>query len=188
VRSLVYLVATSLDGFIAAPDRDFTPLMVGGDHLAGLAEDYPETFPAPAREALGIDAPNRVFDTVLMGARTYQVPGAVPSPYPQLRQVVFSSRAPAVPGDVEVVDGDAVAYVRRLKADGDGGDLWLCGGAHLAGQLYDEIDRLVLKISPVVLGNGLPLFAGVNPRPRTFLPRRQVDYDNGVRVVTYEGA
>jgi dihydrofolate reductase len=186
VSSLVYLVATSLDGFIAAPDGDFTPLLVSGDHLAGLAADYPETFPAPVREALGIDAPNRVFGTVLMGARTYQVPGAVPSPYPHLRQVVFSSRALDVPDEVEVVTGDAVAHVRRLVADGDGADLWLCGGAHLAGQLCDEIDRLVLKISPVVLGSGLPLFAGVDPRPRSFRPRGQVDYDSGVRVVTYD--
>jgi dihydrofolate reductase len=36
----------------------------------------------------------------------------------------------------------------------------LCGGARLAGALYDEIDELVLKVNPVVLGTGTPLFRG----------------------------
>ena len=37
--------------------------------------------------------------------------------------------------------------------------VWLCGGSTLAGALFDEIDRLVLKVNPILLGAGLPLFA-----------------------------
>ena len=36
--------------------------------------------------------------------------------------------------------------------------IWLCGGATLAGQLVDEIDELVIKRYPVVLGSGVALF------------------------------
>ena len=88
MRALEYFVATSIDGYIAREDGDFTPLLVAGDSLQTLAEELPETLPAQARRTLGIDAPNRRYDTVLMGAATYQVPGGMPSPYPHLRQYV----------------------------------------------------------------------------------------------------
>lgn len=109
MRRLVYLIAVSIDGFIAGPDGDFTPLLTDGGHLSRLAAMYPETFPAPARDALGITAPNQAFDTVLMGAHTYLVPGAVPSPYPQMRQIVLANRSLDTPTEVEVHAGDPVA-------------------------------------------------------------------------------
>lgn len=110
MRELVYHVATSIDGYIATTDGDYTPLLRAGD--SPLLERYPETLPAQLREALGIDAPNQVFDTVLMGARTYRVPGALPSPYPHLRQVVVSTSIRDAPADVEVVVDDVVSRVR----------------------------------------------------------------------------
>jgi dihydrofolate reductase len=113
MRELVYLVATSIDGFIAKSDGDYTPLLVEGDSLAVLVAEYPETLPAQARDALGIDAPNRRFDTVLMGAHTYQVPGGLPSPYPHLSQVVFSRSLRQAPADVTVVAGQIMEQCRR---------------------------------------------------------------------------
>lgn len=184
MRELVYLVATSIDGFIARPDGDFTPLLVPGDHLDFLAEEYPETFPAQARAALGIDgAPNRHFDTVLMGAATYRVPGGLPSPYPHLRQYVVSRSTTTAPDDVTVVAGDVLARVRELKAQ-DGAAIWLCGGSRLAGQLLPGIDRLVLKVSPVVLGEGLPLVSGVSG-PTDFRATGTRSFANGVVILDY---
>jgi hypothetical protein len=45
MRELTYLVATSIDGFIAAPDGDITPLLVEGAHLEALVERYPRPSP-----------------------------------------------------------------------------------------------------------------------------------------------
>jgi dihydrofolate reductase len=182
VRTLEYLVATSIDGFIARVDGDFTPLLVEGDHLQALAEEVPETFPAQARQALGIDAPNRRFDTVLMGAGTYQVPGGLPSPYPHLRQYVVS-RSVRAPADVAVLPGDLLGQVRALKQE-DGLSIWLCGGSTLAGQLLPEIDTLLLEVSPVVLGSGLPLFAVDAPTAR-FAPPTVRRFADGVVVLEY---
>lgn len=74
MRTLSYLVATTLDGHIARPsgEVDFFPLE--RDYLDSLVTEYPETLPSHARGDLGIaDAPNKRFDTVLMGRATYQV-------------------------------------------------------------------------------------------------------------------
>ncbi|NMO00149.1 hypothetical protein HH308_02845 [Gordonia sp. TBRC 11910] len=36
---------------------------------------------------------------------------------------------------------------------------WVCGGSVLAGALIGQVDRVVVKTYPVLLGAGLPLFA-----------------------------
>jgi dihydrofolate reductase len=162
MRQLTYYIATSLDGFIAGPDGQFDFFAFEGDLAAAIIADFPETLPGPAREPLGIaDVPNRRFDTVLMGRGTYE-PGlaaGMTSPYPQLRQFVFSRSLTGTDPAVEIVAGDPVEVVRRLKAE-DGLGIWLCGGGELAAQLRDEVDELIVKINPVVLGAGIPLFAG----------------------------
>jgi dihydrofolate reductase len=35
----------------------------------------------------------------------------------------------------------------------------LCGGSHVAGDLLDEIDELVIKTYPIHYGTGMPMFA-----------------------------
>jgi len=185
VRHLEYFVATSIDGFIAKEDGDFSPLLVEGDSLQTLVEEYPETLPAQARTGLGIDAANRRFDTVLMGAGTYGVPGGLPSPYPHLRQYVASRSLSGTPADVTVIRDDVLADVRRLKAE-EGLNIWLCGGSALAGTLLPEIDRLFLKVTPVVLGRGLPLFATATAAAGVrFTPTAARTFTNGVLFVEY---
>lgn len=119
MRTLTYYIATSLDGFIAGPGGEFDFFGFEGDFAAAVLADFPETLPGPARGALGIaDSPNKRFDTVLMGRGTYE-PGlaaGMTSPYPQLRQFVFSRTLTGVDPAVEVVADDPVGVVRRLKA------------------------------------------------------------------------
>jgi dihydrofolate reductase len=99
-----------------------------------------------------------------MGWNTFAtgLPHGLDNPYPHLRQYVFSRHHTAAevgPG-VALTDQDPVQLVRTLKnADSDRA-IWLCGGGVLAAALRDEIDRLILKVNPIVLGAGLPLFAG----------------------------
>ncbi|MER5268215.1 dihydrofolate reductase family protein [Actinosynnema sp. NPDC002837] len=183
MRTLTYFVATSLDGFIADPKGGFGDFLFEGDHMTALVEEYPDTLPAQAREAMGIDAPNQHFDTILMGRATYQVPGGLPSPYPHLRQYVVSSRLSTTPEDVQVVT-DPLAKVRELKEESDGLGIWLCGGGRLAAGLLPEIDELVLKIHPIVLGKGIPLFAGEFPTARFAKASTRV-FDSGVVFASY---
>ncbi|MFF5171862.1 dihydrofolate reductase family protein [Micromonospora sp. NPDC000089] len=166
MRKLVYYVASTLDGFIAAPDgsADFFPLEP--DVAEHLVARWPQAFPTVAHERFGIDRPEGRFDAVVMGRRTYDpaLRIGVTSPYRHLRQYVFSrTLPPADHPDVEIVDADPVPFVRDLKRR-PGRDIWLCGGGALAGDLLPEVDELVLKLNPIVVGEGVPLAArGFDP-------------------------
>lgn len=160
MRKLVYYVASTIDGFVAGPDGGVDHFPVEPDLVDFIREEYPETLPTHVRAALGVDAPNRRFDTLVMGRATYDpaLEAGITSPYAHLRQLVFSRSLAAPDPAVEVVAGDAAELVRGLKRQA-GADIWLCGGGDLAGQLFAEVDELVVKLSPVVAGSGIPVLA-----------------------------
>ncbi|MGX1884975.1 dihydrofolate reductase family protein [Streptomyces sp. NPDC055287] len=166
MRKLVYYIASTLDGFIAGPDGSdptgpdgFWP--IAEDYIQHIITEYPETLPAPARAALSITAEGTHFDTVVEGRRTYELglKAGMANAYPHLRHLVFSRTLSESPDPgVELVASDPVAAVRQLKQQ-DGKDIWLIGGGELAGALYSEIDGLVIKLSPMTIGSGIPLFS-----------------------------
>ncbi|PRZ42452.1 dihydrofolate reductase [Antricoccus suffuscus] len=160
LRKLVYYVASTLDGFIAGPDggdpsdQSFFPITP--DMIEFIATKLPETLPAPARDAMGIEGPGQVFDTVLEGRVSYEtgLAAGLDDAYPHLRHLVFSTTLSTVAGaNIELVTGDALDRVRDLKAE-EGNDIWLVGGGKLAHSLLPEIDRLVIKQNPAVIGSG----------------------------------
>lgn len=191
MRRLVYLVAVTLDGFIAGPEggdpsgSEWFP--VTPDLVEHLVTTWPETLPGPARTALGIEGPGRSFDTVVEGRGSYEVglAAGLDDAYPHLRHLVVSrTLADRTDLPVEVVGDDPLGRVQQLKAE-EGRDIWLVGGGTLAHALLPEIDRLVLKVNPSVLGDGKRLFEGPPVHAR-FEHVEQVDLSGGVRVVTLD--
>ena len=193
MRKLVYYVAVTLDGFIAGPDggdpsgAEFFPITP--DLIEFIVANYPETLPGPARDAMGLAGPGAHFDTVIEGRASSELglAAGLDDAYPHLRHVVVSStlgERADVP--VEIVREDPLARVRELKAE-DGLDIWLVGGGTLAHALLPEIDRLVLKVNPSVIGSGIGLFAGEFTQA-SFAPVGQVDLAGGVRVMTLDRA
>ncbi|MFD3330965.1 dihydrofolate reductase family protein [Streptomyces sp. NPDC058701] len=186
MRQLTYYVGTSLDGFIAGPGGQFDFFFLEADLAAALVAEYPETIPAHGRRLLGLNGvTNKHFDTVLMGRGSYEpaLAAGITSPYPHLNQYVFSRTLGQIDPAVEMISGDPAAFVRDLKQQ-DGAGIWLCGGADLAGQLLGEIDELVLKRYPVVIGSGIPLFkAPFLPEIFTLTDSRV--FDTGATVTTY---
>lgn len=187
MRELTYYIALTLDGFIAGPDDevDFYPL--ADDHSAYMNEHYPEMLPTHVRQAIGFgDVPNRRYDTVIMGRRTYDpaLEAGITSPYAHLRQLVVSRslEASADPA-VELVRDDPRARVQQLKAE-DGLGIYLAGGGRLAGELLPEIDRMIVKKYPVVAGSGIPAFVtGFTPTRFTLEDART--FSNGCAVLSY---
>jgi dihydrofolate reductase len=188
MRKLTYFVAMSVDGFIAGPEGEFDFFSGVGDHMTVVGERFRGTVPTALAEMAGVPAEDGPFDTVVMGWNTYAVGlPMLPNPYSHLRQVVFTSRAVEPVEGVEFTDRDPVEVVRELKAE-PGKDIWLCGGGALAAALASEVDRLVLKVNPVVLGSGIPLFGDRGFAPTALTRTATTAFDSGVVLAEYERA
>ena len=186
-RRLVYYVACTLDGFIARKDGSFDCFLFKGEHFADLIARFPETFPAHLRAGLGITQPAQRFDTVLMGRKTYEVGlrERITSPYSPLKQYVVSSSMRESPDpSVEFYSGPPLDLVHRLKGEA-GKDIWLCGGSKLAAAVFPEIDELILKINPIVIGAGISLFDGSMETLAATLVEHNA-YPNGFVLARYE--
>ena len=191
MRELTYYIAVSVDGYIASPTDTFEAFPTEGDHIDWILREWTDTLPAVVLEALGRTADHSRFDTVVMGWGTLAAgfPFGVVDPYPHLRSHVVTHRPdrelPGTPGgNLELTDEDPVALVRRLKAE-DGSGIWLCGGGVLAAGLVDEIDRMVLKVNPVLLGDGKRLFASHPYAVRGLELAGTRPFTSGVVVMTY---
>ncbi|MEM9190411.1 MAG: dihydrofolate reductase family protein [Myxococcota bacterium] len=172
-RVRVY-IACSLDGFIAGEDDD----------LAWL-DDRPEADVASAEnaESLGFEAFMADVGALVMGRRTFEV---VESFGPEAwlygkRPVLVATHRPLSTNrsTVRPVDGaieDIIAEARRMAAPKD---VYLDGGQLIRAALdAGLIDELVVTVIPVVLGKGIPLFAGATKR-HDFALRRQVAFPGG---------
>ena len=189
MRKLTYMIAMSVDGFIAGPGGEYDMYPTPEEYLGHLCAEYPETLPSHVRPHLGIaDAPNKHFDTIVQGRVTYQpaLDIGVTSPYAHLRQLVVSTTLPADDPAVEIVSGDPVARVRELKAE-DGLGIYLAGGARLAGALYGEIDEMIVKQYPIMLGTGIPMLSG-EFAPLSLRRTGITTFDSGHVILSYTRA
>lgn len=187
MRELVYYVAVSLDGKIAGPAGQFDFFPFDEAYAREMNEDWADGLPSGLHDALGITPPRTKWDTVVMGRGTFEPAMAqgVGDPYAHLDTYVYSrSLDPADHPDVSVIGSDPVDHVRALKA-ADGGNIWLCGGGQLAATLAGEVDRLVLKINPVTVGDGIPLFGGAFAPQAWTLTGTRV-FDLGVILAEYD--
>lgn len=189
MRKLIYFVATTIDGRIAGPggQTDFFPM--AGAHIAAQVQQLPETLPRHVREALDVPERQARFDTVVMGRGTYQpaLSAGITHPYAPLETIVFSRTLPErSEGNLRITAADPRRVVQELKGRA-GRDIWLCGGADLASQLADEIDELVVKVNPVLAGDGIPLLRG-GFRPEAFFLHHHEVFSSGVVWLGYERA
>jgi dihydrofolate reductase len=170
MRKLIYHVASTLDGFIANTDGSFDGFPGEGDHVS----DYLNSLDS--------------YDAVVMGRKTYEVAlrTGVTNPYPRLKTYVFS-RTIEVPPDnhVEIISGSAATALENIKKQ-SGGDIYLCGGADLAGQLFRAalVDEVKVKLNPVLFGVGIPLVPPVGRRIDLHLTGTKT-YESGVMLLTY---
>ncbi|NNL89934.1 MAG: dihydrofolate reductase [Marinicaulis sp.] len=175
MRKICYHVATTLDGFIARADGSIDGFLPGGDHV----EDYQSSLAE--------------YDTVIMGRCTYEFgydyglePGA--RAYPHMQHYIFSRtlNVEAAEG-VHIVGENWLEKIDDLR-NGEGVDIYLCGGSVFAGWLLDQrrVDRLKLKLNPVVFGAGLKLFSTEKTNFAGFKLTNVKQYESGVMLLDYE--
>jgi dihydrofolate reductase len=148
-----YSVASSLDGFVAAPDDDLDWLLQFG--FEPFQEHHDRFF-------AGVGA-------IVMGSSTYEWLLAHDDTwaYPDLPTWVFTSRALRVPAGAEVhfVSGDVSAHQTALEAAAGERDVWVVGGGLLAAQYQQAglLDELRVTVMPLALGAGAPLLPVAAP-------------------------
>lgn len=173
MRSIVYYVATSIDGFICGPNGDISGFVGQSDGVDKYLNDLAG------------------FDTVVMGRNTYEFGykfGLIPGQpaYPHMTHYIFSNNL-TLPNQsekiiIKKVDIEEVAALKKQP----GKDIYLCGGGQFAGWLLDNqlIDILKIKLNPLVLGHGIQLFGSSTHQIITEL----IDtnrYENGLQIITY---
>jgi dihydrofolate reductase len=141
MRRIRYIVAMSLDGFIAGPNGEFD----------WIPNDLEVDFAALWAQ----------FDTGVMGRRTYEV--AVErlgeKAFGRMDIVVFSrTMKPQDQTQLTLVSELRADWVQALKAK-SGKDIWLFGGGQLFRAFFDAglVDTVEVSVIPVLLGEGIPL-------------------------------
>lgn len=140
MRQVVLFIASSLDGYIAKTSGDVDWLFTDQDY--GYADFFANV------------------DTILMGRRTYeQILSFGNYPYEGTQSFVFSRRCVSGQDEnVEFISSDITNFVEQLKSK-TGKDVWLVGGAEIihACLEYDLIDKFIVSIHPIILGDGISL-------------------------------
>lgn len=148
-RKLIYYIASSINGHIADAEGNTDDFSMTAQYIPDYIKDLQN------------------FDTVLMGKYTYEAgykhglePGQPAPIYGHMMQYVFSRSMEQYQHEqLEVIQNDPAEFVRSLKMQ-DGTDIYLCGGGQLAAYLMQHklIDEVILKVSPLIIGQGLALF------------------------------
>ena len=142
----------SLDGFIAGPDDD----------LSWLGAPDPDAPSDPG--AVSFEAHMAQTGVLMMGRRTFDVVAGFdgPWPYGETPVWVLTSRPlPKVDAPVTAVSGDFEGLCEGARAQAGDKNVYLDGG-RLISQALDAgcVDELILTYVPVLLGRGVPLYAG----------------------------
>jgi dihydrofolate reductase len=152
MRKTIFGGANSLDNYIARPDGAVDWLL-WSDEVMELMKDYWSRFDA-------IIMGRKTYDVALQSAPKSKGKKKKTNPYSEMASYVFSRTLnPKEHEDVEIINGDAGEFVRKLKRK-KGKDICIMGGGDLARSLFEAgvIDEIGFNIHPVLLGSGIPLF------------------------------
>ncbi len=148
-RKIMLFIATSLDGYIATEDDSLEWLFkVEGDGDNGYSDFYD------------------TVDTVIMGRRTYDwlLKQELESfPYEGKECYVFSRTISQDDENIKFFSGDVVDFTNQLK-NKEGKNIWVMGGGDLIHSFINKklVDELIITVSPVLIGKGIPLFKEID--------------------------
>lgn len=134
-----------LDGYIATTDQDISWL--------SIVESPPEDY--------GYHDFTQTIDTVIMGRKTYEkvLSFGIDFPHKDKKCYVISRIKTGKDEHVEFYQGDLLDLIASIRQT-EGKHIFCDGGAEVVFELmkHDLIDRYILSVIPILLGNGVRLF------------------------------
>ena len=188
MRKVILFMHVSLDGFVCGPQDELDWATMNDDKMG---------------QYMGDDLLKTV-DTMLVGRNLFQgfeqywpsVPENPESP-PELvdfahwmadtPKVVFTNTLKEVKWkNSRIAQSDPSTTVRQLKEEA-GGDMVIFGGAELAAHFTKNnlVDEFRIKLEPIILGKGKPLFKDIPQRVKLKLTKSKT-FDSGVAGLYYE--
>jgi dihydrofolate reductase len=167
-------VVSSLDGFIAKKDNSVSWMDSSGEvYEKGVSDGNANDVVTP-------------IDCFVLGSRTYEHALQLGWPYGDTPTVVVTNRElPSTRKSVEFYSGDLKKLLDEILAPRYR-NIWLVGGAILSQRFLrlDLVDEIRLAIIPILLGDGLRLFANIGNESRWHL-KNVIAYKTGMVELLY---
>jgi dihydrofolate reductase len=168
MRRIRYVVAMSLDGYIAGPKGEFDWIIMDPEI------DFRALFDE--------------FDTALVGRRTFEAMAhAGDGMLSGMKTFVFSQTLrQADHPNVTIVADKPEKTVAALRAK-PGKDIWLFGGGLLFRSFLDAglVDTVEVAVIPVLLGGGIPLLPAPATQAKLTLTGHKVYKTTGIVSLIY---
>jgi dihydrofolate reductase len=186
VRKVIFLIHMSLDGFVAGPKGEMD-WIVYNDELEKYSHDLHSSTDAAIYGRVTYQMMESYWPTVLTD------PSATGGALDHARwldkatKIVVSRTLDSVQWKNTVLIRDNIGQEMAKIKRQPGKDLWLLGSPTLAQAFmkHDLIDEYRINVNPVVLGNGKPLFGGLD-KPLNLKLLEARTFTVGVVALRYE--
>ena len=157
MRSVIYSMGISLDGYIVGPDGDITAPPPDDEVWRLVTDEIREV----GVHLMG----RRLYETMLYWETADQDPSLDDAElewaarWKPLPKVVFSTTLSVVQGNARLASRGLADEIERLRAEPGEGDIAI-GGATLAAEAaaLGLIDEYRARVYPVLVGGGIPYF------------------------------
>ena len=186
MRKIIFLMHVSLDGLVAGPNGEMDWITYD-DEVQAAGHVLHQTTDAAIYGRVTYQMMESYFPTLLDNPAADKGDLAHAKWLDRSTKMVFSKTLKSVAWKNTVIIHDNIAEeMKRIKAQA-GQDMWMLGSPTLAREFMrsDLIDEYRLNVNPVVLGKGMPLFAGLD-KPINLKLLEAKTYKCGVVGMRYE--
>lgn len=167
-KKVILYIACSLDGFIARKNHDVSWLFMD--------------------QSYGFEEFEKSFSAAIMGRKTYEFSRQFSDPpFKGKKNFVLTTQSKLFPESTDELIfcsyQDAIKYINEGNIDSG---VFLVGGVKIISDFFNEdlVDEIVVAFHPIILGEGIPLFHGINKEIMLEYKGNE-DFDTGLVKLKY---